>query len=222
MKFAKDGVPVIVATLFLALVITAIGWLLNNNFSILLYLAALFIAGFTLYFFRDPDRNIPSGDYILAPADGKVISIDVVREENYLESGARQITIFLSLGNVHVNRYPVSGKVEHVAYFPGKYLVAWHPKASALNERAEFGIRHHSGLKIFYRQITGYVARRIVFYTREGEDVKAGERFGLMKFGSRMDILVPENMDILVKEGDRTIGGETILAHLDDNATSPV
>ena len=215
MKFAKDGVPVIIAMLFLALILITIGWLLNNTFSILLYLAGIITGGFTLFFFRDPERTIPNGDFILAPADGKVISIEPVREEKYLCSTAQQITIFLSLWDVHVNRYPVSGTVEYVAYYPGKYLVAWHPKASSLNERAEFGISHPSGLRIFYRQITGLVARRIVFYTKEGDEVTAGERFGLMKFGSRMDILVPSDMEIMVQKGDKTVGGETIIARLD-------
>ncbi|MBP3192424.1 phosphatidylserine decarboxylase family protein [Natronogracilivirga saccharolytica] len=214
MRFAKDGVPVIVAVLFLSLIIIAIGWILNNAFSILLYLAGVGLSGFTLFFFRDPERSIPEGDFVLAPADGKVISVDDVREDTYLGRSARQITIFLSLGDVHVNRYPVSGKVEHVSYHPGKYLVAWHPKASELNERAEFGIRHPSGVPIFYRQITGFVARRIVFHTKEGDEVSAGDRFGIMKFGSRMDILVPDDMEVLVSEGDRTRGGETILGRL--------
>jgi phosphatidylserine decarboxylase len=215
MRFAKDGVPVIVAALFLSLVIVAIGWLLNNNVSLLLYLIALFISGFTLFFFRDPERNVPEGPFVLAPADGKIISIDQVREDKYLGGPANQISIFLSVMDVHVNRYPVSGKVDYVSYHPGKYLVAWHPKASELNERAEFGVRHESGVKIFFRQITGLVARRIVFHTREGDNVKAGDRFGLMKFGSRMDILLPVEMEILVKAGEKTVGGETVMAKLD-------
>ncbi len=215
MRFAKDGVPVIIAALFFALVLIAIGWLLNNSASIPLYLVGLFIAGFTLFFFRDPERNVPEGPYILAPADGKVISIDPVRQETYLGGACKQISIFLSIVDVHVNRYPVSGKVEYVSYHPGQYLVAWHPKASELNERAEFGIRHPSGTKVFFRQITGLIARRIVFHTVEGDEVKAGDRFGIMKFGSRMDILVPDDSDILVSVGDKTVGGETILARLD-------
>lgn len=215
MRFAKDGVPVIIAALFLGLILVAIGWLLNNSASILLYLVAVFISGFTLFFFRDPERNVPEGSYVLAPADGKIISIGPVREEKYLVGSAQQISIFLSVMDVHVNRYPVSGKVEHVSYHPGKYLVAWHPKASELNERAEFGIRHESGIRVFFRQITGLVARRIVFHTREGDNVKAGDRFGLMKFGSRMDILLPDDTELLVKAGDRTVGGETIIAKLD-------
>ncbi len=215
MRFAKDGVPVIIAALFFALVLVAIGWLLNSSASLPLYIVAIFIAGFTLFFFRDPERNVPDGPYILAPADGKVISIDPVRQDSYLGGSCRQISIFLSVMDVHVNRYPVSGKVEYVSYHPGKYLVAWHPKASELNERAEFGVLHPSGIKVFFRQITGLVARRIVFHTVEGDEVNAGDRFGIMKFGSRMDILVPEDLDILVNVGDKTVGGETILARLD-------
>lgn len=214
-KFAKEGYPIILAVLFLSFLMIFSGWLLQNSFSILLYLVSIVITGFTLYFFRDPDRNIPDTDVLLAPADGKIISIEKVFEETYLEGSAIQISIFLSLTDVHVNRYPVSGKVEHARYYPGKYLVAWNPKASNQNERAEFGIKHSSGIRFFYRQITGFIARRIVFDTREGDEVKAGNRFGMMKFGSRMDILVPEDMDILVKTGDRTIAGETILAYLD-------
>ena len=214
MRFAKDGIPVIVAVLFFALILVTAGWLINNIFSVFLYLFAVSLSIFSLYFFRDPERTIPAGDNILAPADGKIISIEPVLEDTWLFDRAVQITIFLSLGDVHVNRYPVSGKVEHVAYFPGKYLVAWHPKASSLNERAEFGIKHSSGLRIFYRQITGFVARRIIFHTKEGDTVKAGDRFGIMRFGSRMDILVPQDMKLLVKKGDRTVGGETVIAKL--------
>ena len=157
MRFAKDGVPVIIAALFFALILVAIGWLLNSSASIPFYLVALFIAGFTLFFFRDPERNVPDGPYILAPADGKVISIDPVRQESYLGGPCRQISIFLSVMDVHVNRYPVSGKVEYASYHPGKYLVAWHPKASELNERAEFGVQHPAGIKVFFRQITGQI-----------------------------------------------------------------
>ncbi|MEX0681794.1 MAG: phosphatidylserine decarboxylase family protein [Balneolales bacterium] len=215
MRFAKDGVPVIIAMLFLALVLTSVGWLLNNTLTYILYLLAIGLSGFTLFFFRDPERRAPDGDNILAPADGKVIAIDLVREEFYLGDSSKRISIFLSLGDVHVNRYPVSGRVEYVSYYPGQNLVAWHPKSSELNERAEFGIQHHSGLKVFFKQITGFVARRIVFHTKEGDMVTAGNRFGMMKFGSRMDVHLPTDMELEVKVGDRTIGGETILARLE-------
>ena len=214
MRFAKDGVPVIIAVLFLVLIVVFAGWILNNAFSWILYLAALLSAGFVLFFFRDPERIVPDIDAVLSPADGKVISVEQVHEDTWLETKATQISIFLSVTNVHVNRYPVSGTVEHVHYYPGKYLVAWHPKASELNERAEFGVRHHTGLRVFYRQITGLVARRIVYYTRTGEQVKAGDRFGLMKFGSRMDILLPVEMEVAVKPGDKTVAGITVLAHI--------
>lgn len=221
MRFAKDGVPVIIAVLFLALVVVFAGWILNNALSWILYVVALLSAGFVLFFFRDPERDVPDIDAVLAPADGKVISVEQVREDTWLEERATQISIFLSVANVHVNRYPVSGTVEHVHYYPGKYLVAWHPKASELNERAEFGVRHRSGLRVFYRQITGLVARRIVYYTRMGEQVKAGDRFGLMKFGSRMDILLPADMPVAVKPGDKTVAGITVLAHISPEEQAP-
>ncbi|MDI6401133.1 phosphatidylserine decarboxylase family protein [Balneolaceae bacterium ANBcel3] len=215
MKIAKDGMPVVLAVLFISLLLVLTGWLLATPIlSIILYLLALAISGFTLFFFRDPERNVPQGAYIISPADGKVLSVDTVREETYLNDSARQISIFLSITDVHVNRYPVTGMVEHVAYMPGEYLLAWHPKASELNERAEFGVKHSTGLRVFYRQITGYVARRIVFHTKEGDQVVAGDRFGIMKFGSRMDVLLPLDMEIEVKEGDILVGGETILAKI--------
>ncbi len=219
MRFAKDGVPIIIAVLFLSLIIIVVGWIMNNSFSYLLYLVAIGMGGFTLFFFRDPERVTPPLEAVIAPADGKVISVDTVREDTYLGESATQVSIFLSLWDVHVNRYPVSGEVEHVSYFPGKYLVAWHPKASELNERAEFGIKHTSGVRLFYRQITGFVARRIVFYTKVGDRVSAGERFGMMKFGSRMDVLVPGNRELLVKKGDRTVAGETVIARLEQPST---
>lgn len=214
MRFAKDGVPVIIALLFISLVVITAGWLINHTVSWLFYAVGILLSGFVLYFFRDPERKIPEGDYILAPADGKIISIEPVREDSYIKGSGTQISIFLSITDVHVNRHPVSGTVEHVAYHPGKYMVAWHPKASQENERAEFGVKHASGQRLFFRQITGYVARRIVFHTREGDRVRAGDRFGLMKFGSRMDLILPSDLSLQVGHGDRTVAGETIIASL--------
>ncbi len=214
MRFAKDGVPVIAAVLILALILATAGWIMSNMISWFFYLLAVGMSGFTLFFFRDPERAIPQMDALLAPADGKIISVEKVRETTCLNDNAIQISIFLSLWNVHVNRYPVTGQVEHVSYQPGKYLVAWHPKSSELNERAEFCIKHPSGLRVFYRQITGFVARRIVFDTRAGDHVTAGDRFGIMKFGSRMDLLLPVDLEILINKGDHVIGGETIITRL--------
>ena len=210
--FAEDGLSVIVWTLIIGIIIAVAGLLIHNGFSIVLYVIAVLFVGFTLFFFRDPDRNVPNDpNLILAPADGKIVTIKEVDEDTYMHSQGIQISIFLSLMDVHVNRNPVSGVVEYLKYFPGEYLIAWYDKASERNERAEFGVLHPSGTKVLFRQITGYVARRIVYHISEGDTIKAGERFGMMKFGSRMDIIVPENVVLNVRPGQKTVGGETVL-----------
>jgi phosphatidylserine decarboxylase len=155
------------------------------------------------------------GDHLLiSPADGKVIEIKKVFESKYLNKEVTQISIFLSPLDVHVNRIPLSGKVEYAQYIPGKYLVAWHEKASELNERSEFGVLHNTGAKMYFRQITGYVARRIVFHIKEGDHVIAGDRFGMMKFGSRMDVLVGNEFNLFIKPGDIVVGGETVIGEV--------
>ncbi len=171
--------------------------------------------GIVIYFFRDPDRETPKGEnLIISPADGKVVLIKEIEEDVYLKTKATQISIFLSPLNVHVNRNPISGKLEYLKYHPGKYLMAWDENASIENERADFGVLHGSGTKLFFKQITGFLARRIVYHINEGDDLVAGDRFGMMKFGSRMDVIVPGNVDIQVKEGDRTWAGQSILGQI--------
>lgn len=166
-----------------------------------------------IYFFRDPERTPPEGEnLVISPADGKVVLIKKIQEDVYLKSEATQVSIFLSPLDVHVNRNPISGVLEYLKYHPGKYLMAWDENASDLNERADFGVLHPSGTKLFFKQITGFLARRIVYHIKEGDELKAGERFGMMKFGSRMDIIVPANVEIKVKEGDRTWAGQSVLA----------
>ena len=158
-------------------------------------------------FFRDPKRSSPTNDenVLLSPADGKVIKIDELDETLFLKSRAKRITIFLSPLNVHVNRIPANGVIE---------FVNWHPKASELNERSEIGLVHPSGAKVLFKQIAGAVARRVVYHVSEGDRVSAGDRFGIVKFGSRMDIIVPETATFEVAVGDRVRGGETILGYL--------
>lgn len=166
-----------------------------------------------LYFFRDPERETPSDpNLLISPADGKVVLIQRVEENEYMNAEATQISIFLSPLNVHVNRNPISGILEYLTYYPGKYLMAWEADASEMNERAHFGVKHPSGTKILYKQITGFLARRIEYHVKEGDPLKAGDRFGIMKFGSRMDVIVPDHFDIKVKRGDHTVAGESILA----------
>ena len=202
------------------------------GFSIIL-LAALFLKGygsvitisigaiivfFTLWFFRDPERVIPQQalhdpSVLIAPADGKVVEIKETEELEFIKGKAIQISIFLSPLDVHVNRSPVSGTVDFYRYMQGEYLVAWHPKSSELNEQSRIGITNPYG-KVFFKQITGVLARRIVCTVQKGQVLSAGEKIGMMKFGSRMDILVPVHTDIKVVIGQTVRGAESILAIL--------
>ncbi len=215
MKFAPDGYSTIWIAAAISIVFIAIGWWLGSWPQWLFFGLAVFITGFTVFFFRDPDRVTPQDpNLLISPADGKVILIQRVVEANYLKEEVTQVSIFLSPMNVHVNRIPLSGVVEYKMYHPGEYLVAWHEKASLLNERAEFGVRHASGTKMYFKQITGFIARRITFHINEGDTVAAGDRFGIMKFGSRMDLLIPDSIELNVNIGDITVAGETILGRI--------
>jgi phosphatidylserine decarboxylase len=202
------------------------------GFSVI-FLAALFLKGyasvitisigaiivfFTLWFFRDPERVIPQQalqdpSVLIAPADGKVVEIKETEESEFIKGKAIQISIFLSPLDVHVNRSPVSGTVDFYRYMQGEYLVAWHPKSSELNEQSRIGITNQYG-KVFFKQITGVLARRIVCTVQKGQVLSAGEKIGMMKFGSRMDILVPVHTDIKVAIGQTVRGAESILAIL--------
>ena len=180
---------------------------------------ALAVGGlaFTLFFFRDPERTPPLDapeNGIVAPADGRVVEIVDEEEPLYLKGPAQRISIFLSPLDVHVNRVPVRGVIEHAKYRPGDYLVAWHPKASDKNERSEFGLRHPNGTKLLFKQIAGAVARRIEYGLEEGDTVETGQRFGIVKFGSRMDLLVPPSVNLNVNEGQTVRAGTTVLGQI--------
>lgn len=210
---SKEGYATI-AVVVLASVLISIfaGYFLPQWIAYGVYIIFTVLTGLTIFFFRDPERNSPTDEnLIISPADGKVVFVKEVEEDVYIKGQATQISIFLSPLNVHVNRNPVSGLLEYVKYHPGEYLMAWTEDASELNERADFGVLHPSSTKIFFRQITGFLARRIVYNISEGDQLQAGERFGIMKFGSRMDIVVPKNVEIQVKPGDKTVAGESIL-----------
>lgn len=213
--FAREGYTTIFIIIAFALIISGLAnYLLGTHWlAYIIYAAMGLLVAFILYFFRDPDREITKGDnYILSPADGKIVQIKKVEEDRYIQGPATQISIFLSPLNVHVNRIPVSGKLEYLEYEPGMFLAAYDDRASELNERADFGVRHPSETKIFFRQITGVMARRIVYHIQKGDQLEAGKRFGMMKFGSRMDILVPPSVEINVSEAEKAVAGKTILA----------
>jgi len=178
--------------------------------------AAIVLAGavflFALNFFRDPERTPPSGDdIVISPADGTVVAIKEVDEEHYLKTSALQISIFMSPLNVHVNRVPISGKVGYFRYVQGRYFAAFEDKASLSNEQTHIGI-DNGRFKVFFKQIAGFVARRIICTLSVGDDVVGGRKFGMIKFGSRVDVFVPKNSDIKISLGEKTVAGESVLA----------
>lgn len=168
-----------------------------------------------LQFFRNPIFAISKSEkQILAPADGKIVVIEDTEEPEYLKSKRKQISIFMSPLNVHVNRMPVSGTISYYRYHAGKYLAAWHPKSSTENERTTVVARMKDGTEVLFRQIAGAVARRIKCYVREGQPLEQGQEFGFIKFGSRVDVFLPLDAKVTVKVGDITKGGRTIIAEL--------
>lgn len=219
-KFAPEGKGLILGAFTIFAVLALLGWLNGGWFGpvVIAFGAVLFL--FTLWFFRDPNRVITDVDdwTLLSPADGKVVVIQDIEEPLYLKGPAKQISIFLSPLNVHVNRIPIGGTIEYDQYVPGDYLVAWHEKASELNERSQLGVRHASGQKILFKQIAGAVARRIVYHVTTGDDVETGQRYGIVKFGSRMDILVPPDAEVLVSLGDKVQGGIHPIARLSEGS----
>jgi len=173
----------------------------------------LFLLIIVLQFFRNPPRKFQeSPDFLLAPADGKVVVIEEVFEPEHLKKQVIQVSIFMSPFNVHINRYPGNGTVSYFAYHPGKYLVAWHPKSSTENERTSMAMKVEGFGEILLRQIAGALARRIVWYPKPGDIARQSDEFGFIKFGSRVDIFLPLGTEILVKPGDITRGGLSPIA----------
>ena len=176
--------------------------------SILFYLIVL-------QFFRNPIFTVTKNEkQILAPADGKVVVIEETEETEYLKERRKQISIFMSPVNVHVNRMPAGGVISYFKYHPGKYLVAWHPKSSTENERTTVVVKTPKGVEILFRQVAGALARRIKWYVTEGQKLEQGQEFGFIKFGSRVDLYLPLDATIVVKPGDITKGGRTVIAEL--------
>ena len=210
---AKEGFPFVLGALAAALLL--LGGFVFSGLAALAVLGgiALVFMAFCLWFFRDPERAVPEGEgIVVSPADGKVV--EIVEEDNEFMGGpARRISIFLNVFNVHVNRIPYEGQVEYVKYYPGKFLAAWEPKASLDNEQTHVGL-NCGGRKILVKQIAGLIARRIVCRAEEGQAVTRGDRFGLIKFGSRTDLFLPLDATVKVQVGDKVSGASTIIAEL--------
>lgn len=168
-----------------------------------------------LQFFRNPVFTVSkNAKHVIAPADGKVVVIEEAEEPEYFKGKRKQISIFMSPFNVHVNRMPVEGSISYYKYHPGKYLVAWHPKSSTENERTTVVAKMGNGTEVLFRQIAGALARRIKCYVQQGQKLEQGQEFGFIKFGSRVDIFLPLDAKVTVKIDDVTKGGKTVIAEL--------
>lgn len=204
---ASEGWPFIIPLAVLTVLLFVFGW---KNIGYVSLVLTLFI----LFFFRDPERSVPeSKDVVVSPADGKVIVVKDIYEPDYLKQDVKQISIFLSVFNVHVNRAPYGGTVETVRYNPGRFHVASVDKASLDNEQTAMVIANGKH-KVLVKQIAGLIARRIVCYAKPGDTIKTGERFGLIRFGSRVDIFLPKEAELKVKVGDRIKGARDIIGVL--------
>ena len=213
-RIHKEGIMIIlVAFLLVTSLNLIINWMVHNPWlqSLIVIVSVMFLM-LVVWFFRNPVRSVvPDDSKILSAADGKVVVIEEVLEKEYFRDKRIQVSIFMSPLNVHANRYPISGTVDYFRYHPGKYLVAWHPKSSELNERSTVVIKSTRGREILVRQIAGAVARRIVSYAAEGKQVLQGDELGFIKFGSRVDLFLPLDAKIKVKIGDKALGNVTVI-----------
>jgi phosphatidylserine decarboxylase len=217
MLIHREGYKIILVTL---LILAGLNLLVQSFvgdqhivFKIVLSLSLIFFI-LIVQFFRNPFRNtIINEHHVIAPADGKVVVIEEVEEPEYFKDKRRQVSIFMSPVNVHVNRNPIAGIVKYAKYHPGKYLVAWHPKSSTENERTTVVIAN-SKAEVLFRQVAGALAKRIVYYVKEGEMVEQGSEMGFIKFGSRIDLYLPLSAKIEVQLQQKTRGGETVVATL--------
>lgn len=210
--FTKYGYSTLGIISIITFILISTGFFVNNNFikTILIILPVLLLL-FSLYFFRDPDRVVPVKDnVVISPADGKVLFVKDVLDNEYIKGKAKQISIFMSPLDVHVNRIPIDGVVDYLKYYKGDYIAAFEDKASERNERAVFGIESKFG-KVLFTQVAGFIARRIIYTLKIGDKVTIGKRFGMIKFGSRVDVVVPGKWEVKVKKGDKVLAGETIL-----------
>lgn len=216
-RIHPEGKKILLRLIFiLGLLNALVFWLSSSNLlENIILLISIVLYLLVLQFFRNPKRYTQVDHHqVIAPADGKIVAIEEIEEPEYFKGKRLQISIFMSPLNVHVNRYPISGVIKYAKYHPGAYLVAWHPKSSTLNERTSVVVESPEGQEVMYKQIAGALARRIVMYAKKGEKVLQGKDSGFIKFGSRVDVILPLDANILVKIGDKARGGEQILAEL--------
>ena len=220
MKINKEGYKIIaISGVCLAAVWTLLYYMVaareSNWLLILISVLLLTFWFFIVSFFREPRRiKIHDENLVFSPCDGRVVVTEVVVDDEYFKGKRMQVSIFMSVTNVHINWFPVGGVVKYFKYHPGRFLLAWHPKSSTDNERTTTVVETRSGVEVLFRQIAGFVARRIVSYVKVDEAVNQNDKFGFIKFGSRIDILLPENAELLVEIGDRVVGTQTPIARI--------
>ncbi|RYE29196.1 MAG: phosphatidylserine decarboxylase family protein [Sphingobacteriaceae bacterium] len=218
MTIHKEGFSSLALTILFLFVLNALVHFYFPDNSVIRWFTYLFSGVFfliVLQFFRNPKIAITTDEkMVICPADGKVVVIEEAQETEYLKDKRLQVSIFMSPINVHVNRNPITGVVKYFKYHPGKYLVAWHPKSSTENERTTVVVETHQGIPVLFRQIAGALARRIVWYVKEGDEVEQSAQFGFIKFGSRVDVFLPLGTKINVNLGETVKGGRTVLAEL--------
>ncbi len=216
MRIHKEGYTTILLTFLMIIAAVIVSNVIQEqqtvyHYVLYVFLSILFL--FILFFFRSPARKIVTmPGIVLSAADGKVVAVENTTEDEYFHKEMTQISVFMSPLKTHLNRYPVSGIIDYVKHSPGKYFIAWLPKSSELNERNSVAITAENQKPILVRQIAGAVARRIVSYSRPGDMVQQGEELGFIKFGSRVDLFVPVDAEIIVKTGDNVKAGKTVIA----------
>jgi len=217
MRLHKEGTVSIILGLIVGSILVYLGSVFQEYFivQLILNLGAIYIVFMVLYFFRVPNRSYNAVDgMVYSPVDGKVVAIEKVFVDEYLNEERLQVSVFMSPYNVHINWSPIAGVVKYFKYHPGKFLVAWHPKSSTLNERTTYVVEDKNGKTVLFRQIAGAMARRIVHYAKEGDSLNACEEFGFIKFGSRVDVFLPLDAKVQVKLDQKVQGRRTVLAEM--------
>lgn len=217
MKFHREGIPTLLLVVAFTFISVGCVWYFlpeQKWLHLLIWALCVFLLIVVLQFFRSPSRKWSSSHEtgVVSPADGKVVVIEETEETEYYKDRRIQVSIFMSPINVHVNRYPIGGEVKYVKYHPGKYLVAWHPKSSTDNERTTIVVEKDARKTVLFRQIAGALARRIVYYCKQGDKAQQSGEFGFIKFGSRVDVFLPLGTKVNVQIGDVVKGGITVIA----------
>lgn len=216
MKVHKEGYIIITVVFFILLAIDLLSYFIFGSLGLeLILIPSILALAFVLRFFRVPERVInSSSNTIYSPADGTIVTIEEVEENEYLKTKCIQVSVFMSVWNVHINWYPISGIVKYFKYHPGNYYLAWHPKSSTHNERTSVALEREDGMPLMMRQIAGAVARRIVCNANEGNVISQNSELGFIKFGSRVDLFLPLDSEIKVKINQKVTGTQTVIAEV--------